>query len=99
MLVIFSGLSPAAAVQSLDLNRIHYLEQRIAGAYGCCYRHGREALDLLSGGAVPVTDLISHRLPLRDVAQGLEIVKNKSGMKVVLYPHEGGMTSCLNRKI
>jgi L-iditol 2-dehydrogenase len=99
MLVVFSGLSPAAAVQALDLNHIHYREHRIAGAYGCCYRHGREALGLLADGSVPVTDLISHRLPLRELGTGLEIVKNKSGMKVVLYPHEGGMTSCLNRKI
>jgi L-iditol 2-dehydrogenase len=86
LLVIFSGLAPAAAVQTLDLNRVHYLEQKIAGAYGCCYRHGREALDLLAGGSVPVRDLISHRFPLTELAQGLEIVKNKSGMKILLYP-------------
>jgi L-iditol 2-dehydrogenase len=86
LLVIFSGLAPAAAVQALDLNRVHYLEQKIAGAYGCCYRHGREALDLLAGGSVPVRDLISHRFPLTELAQGLEIVKNKSGMKILLYP-------------
>jgi L-iditol 2-dehydrogenase len=86
LLVIFSGLSPAAAVQSLDLNRIHYLEQRIAGAYGCCYRHGEEALRMLAEKSLVVKDLISHHLPLQDLGQGLEIVKNKKGMKVLLYP-------------
>lgn len=86
LLVIFSGLSTAAAVQALDLNQIHYLEQRIAGAYGCCYRHGAEALRMLAEKSVVVDDLISHRLPLQDLGQGLEIVKNRKGMKVLLYP-------------
>jgi L-iditol 2-dehydrogenase len=85
-LVIFSGLSQTGEVQPLDLNRIHYLEQKIAGAYGCCYRHGREALRLLADGSVRVKDLISHRLPLWELERGLEIVKNKLGMKVLLYP-------------
>ncbi|MBI5584529.1 MAG: alcohol dehydrogenase catalytic domain-containing protein [Deltaproteobacteria bacterium] len=90
LLVIFSGLSPTAAVQTLDLNRIHYLEQKIAGAYGCCYRHGEEALRLLAEGSLAVNDLISHRLPLSDLERGLEIVKNKKGLKVLLYPQTTG---------
>jgi L-iditol 2-dehydrogenase len=85
-LVIFSGLSKAAEVQSLNLNQIHYLEQKISGSYGCCYRHGQEALRLLAEGRIRVKDLVSHRLSLWDLDQGLEIVRNKNGMKVLLFP-------------
>jgi L-iditol 2-dehydrogenase len=85
-LVIFSGLSKAGEVQPLNLNQIHYLEQRITGAYGCCYRHGQEALRLLAEGRIRVKDLVSHRLSLGDLDQGLEIVRNRKGMKVLLSP-------------
>jgi L-iditol 2-dehydrogenase len=85
-LVIFSGLSRGAEILPLDFNRAHYLEQKIVGAYGCCFRHGRQALDLLAGGRVPVKDLISHTLPLRDLRQGLDLVKKRTGAKILLNP-------------
>jgi L-iditol 2-dehydrogenase len=85
-LVVFSGLSRGSEILPLDFNRVHYLEQRIIGAYGCCYRHGRQALDLLAGGLVRVRDLISHILPLRELRQGLDLVKNRAGAKILLIP-------------
>lgn len=85
-LVVFSGLAPDAATLPVNLNELHYHEQTVVGAYGCQYRHGVEALQLLHSGAVRVTDLVSHRLPLNDLAVGLDIVEQRSGMKVLLYP-------------
>lgn len=89
-LVVFSGLSPSAdEVAAPSLNRLHYYEQTAVGAYGCAFRHGVEALDLLASGDLPVADLISHRLPLSDLRDGLDIVARRSGMKVHLYPAGG----------
>lgn len=85
-LVVFSGLSPAGERQPLSLNQIHYGEQRVVGAYGCCYRHGVEALDHITRGTLAVRDLISHRLSLWELEKGLEIIKQRQGMKVLLYP-------------
>jgi L-iditol 2-dehydrogenase len=85
-LVLFSGLSPAAASQPLDFNAMHYLEQRVAGAYGCTYRHSTEAIRMLDQGEVSVDDMVSHRLPLSDLDHGLGIVERRDGMKVLLYP-------------
>lgn len=85
-LVVFSGLAPAAAAQPIDLNRLHYLEQTLIGAYGCAPRHGPEALALIASGAVPVRDLVTHRLPLWNLATGLDLVANRAGMKVLLDP-------------
>lgn len=85
-LVVFSGLSPARERQPLSLNQIHYGEQKVVGAYGCCYRHGVEALDHITRGTIAVRDLISHRLSLWELGEGLEIVKQRQGMKVLLYP-------------
>ena len=85
-LVVFSGLSPAAACQRLDLNTMHYLEQRVAGAYGCTYQHGEEAIRMLEQGLIRVDDLVSHRLPLAELDHALGIVEQRAGMKVLLYP-------------
>lgn len=88
-LVVFSGLAPDKARQSIDLNRLHYHEQTIVGAYGCCYRHGKQALNWISQGRVAVHDVISHRLPLTELGRALDIVRKREGMKILLYPYDG----------
>jgi L-iditol 2-dehydrogenase len=86
-LVVFSGLLPDAdAGLHVGLNRLHYYEHTVVGAYGCCFRHGEAALGLLAGGELRVDDLISHRLPLHDLERGLDVVARRTGMKVHLYP-------------
>ncbi len=85
-LVVFSGLSPKNESLPVSFNRLHYREQTLVGAYGCCYRHGVRALALLSAGKVAVEDLISHRMPLENLAEALDIVAGRKGMKVLLYP-------------
>jgi L-iditol 2-dehydrogenase len=85
-LVVFSGLSPADDRMEVSLNRLHYHEQTLVGAYGCAYRHGVAALNLIASGAVPVGDLPSHRLPLGRLAEALERVATRRCMKILLYP-------------
>ena len=89
-LVVFSGLLPAADRDlHVSLSRIHYFEHTFVGAYGCSFRHGVEALDLLATGRLRVDDLISHRLPLAELDRGLDLVERRAGMKVHLYPERG----------
>jgi L-iditol 2-dehydrogenase len=85
-LVIFSGLLKPHDVISVNFNKIHYLEQSIVGAYGCCYRHGEAALNYLSQNKIAVNDLITHQLPLYDLEHALNLVENRKCMKVHLYP-------------
>jgi L-iditol 2-dehydrogenase len=82
-LVVFSGLRPMNASVVVDFNTLHYREQSIIGAYGCCYRHGVDALNYISDGKVPVADLISHRLPLEALEQGLSLVERREGIKIL----------------
>ena len=85
-LVVFSGLPKADDSLKVNFNELHYMEQTLVGAYGCCYRHGVQALELLSDGSVVVEDMISHRMPLDDLGAALELVAQRSGMKILLYP-------------
>jgi L-iditol 2-dehydrogenase len=85
-LVLFSGLHPADDRLAVSFNQLHYFEQTLVGAYGCCYRHGIQALDAIAGGMVNVEDLISHRMPLAHLEGALEMVEKRQGMKILLYP-------------
>ena len=86
-LVVFSGLLPVDdAALHVSLSAVHYHEHTFVGAYGCSFRHGVEALDLLASSRLRVDDLISQRLPLADLDEGLDLVARRAGMKVHLYP-------------
>jgi L-iditol 2-dehydrogenase len=98
-LVVFSGLLPADdAALRVSLSAIHYHEHTLVGAYGCSFRHGVEALDLLASRRLRVDDLISHRLRLAELDEGLDLVARRAGMKVHLYPGPlpDGRTSTLS---
>lgn len=85
-LVVFSGLPKDDSTFPVDFNQLHYLEQTIVGAYGCSYRHGVQALDMIATGQVNVKDMISHRLPLGELDEALGLVERRDGMKILLYP-------------
>ncbi|MBI3002242.1 MAG: alcohol dehydrogenase, partial [candidate division NC10 bacterium] len=46
----------------------------------------REALDLLAGRGVRVGDLITHRLPLSALGEGVAAVRERRALKVILRP-------------
>jgi len=85
-LVVFSGLLPDDDKTQISFNQLHYYEQSIAGAYGCAYRHGVQALAWLSDGTISVADMISHRLPLAALEEALQLVENRESIKILLYP-------------
>ena len=87
-LVAFSGLSAEAVYHAADFNQLHYHEQTVIGAYGCAYRHGKTALDLISSGAVTVSDLVSHTMPLSALSTALDMVAERTCMKIHLIPQE-----------
>ncbi len=93
-LVVFSGLLPRDdAALRVSLNAVHYHEHTFVGAYGCSFRHGVAALGLLGSGRLRVDDLISHRLPLTALDEGLDLVARRAGMKVHLYPGAASATA------
>nr|MBF0221858.1 alcohol dehydrogenase catalytic domain-containing protein [Desulfobulbaceae bacterium] len=90
-LVVFSGLPKDDCALPIDFNTLHYLEQTLVGAYGCSFRHGVEALALLSDGRIQVDDMVSHRMPLWELKDALRLVSEKISMKVLLYTLDSGV--------
>ena len=82
----FGGLPKDNSVINLDSNLVHYRELKIFGANGSTPAQNAAALRLIATGAVPVKDLITHRLPLERVLEGIEAVKSGNSIKVVITP-------------
>lgn len=83
---LFGGLPRDNPVIRFDSNLVHYRELFVLGAYGSAPRHNREALALISSGAVPVEDLITDRLTLDEVHRAIDTVTKGEGLKVVIEP-------------
>jgi L-iditol 2-dehydrogenase len=82
----FGGLPKDNPIIACDSNLVHYRELTIVGANGSSPQHNEEALGLISTGAVPVSDLITHRLPLESVLDALQIVAAGDAIKVTIEP-------------
>jgi len=79
----FAGTYPPGIVP-IDPNVVHYKQLWVTGSYHFTPDGFRAALNLLARGAVRVTPLVSHCLPLARVAEGFEIVANRRGNKVLI---------------
>ncbi|MEU0571860.1 zinc-dependent dehydrogenase [Nonomuraea sp. NPDC005983] len=82
----FGGLPKDSPVIRLDSNLVHYRELTIVGANGSSPAHNAEALRLIAEGAVPVADLITQRLPLSRVLDGIDLVSRGEAIKVTIEP-------------
>lgn len=82
----FGGLPKDKPNITVDSNVVHYRELIIAGANGSSPAQNAEALSLIASGKVPVADLITHRMPLSDVAGAISAVTSGEAIKVVINP-------------
>lgn len=82
----FGGLPRDNPFIRCDSNRVHYRELFLMGANGSSPAHNAQALDLIATGAVPVADLITHRMPLERVHEAISAVTGGEAVKVVVEP-------------
>jgi L-iditol 2-dehydrogenase len=85
-LSLFGGLAKDKPTITVDSNLVHYRELTIVGVNGSSPTHNKMALELIASGAVPVTDLITHHLPLTSVLEAIEIVARGEAIKVTIEP-------------
>ncbi len=79
---IFAGIYPHTTLD-IDPNLIHYKELVLTGSADSTPRDMYDALQLIETGQVKVEELISHLLPLEELQQGFELVKDEQGFKVM----------------
>jgi L-iditol 2-dehydrogenase len=61
-------------------------ELTVSGTSGASPAQNARALDLISSGAVPVTDLITHRFPVAEFAGALAAITSGGAIKVTIEP-------------
>lgn len=82
----FSSLPQDSPLMPFDANAIHYRELTIVGASGASPAQNAAALELIASGQVPVHDLITHTLPLDQVAEAIDTVARGEAIKVTIQP-------------
>ncbi|MEW5865756.1 MAG: alcohol dehydrogenase catalytic domain-containing protein [Bacillota bacterium] len=80
---IFAGLYPEGRLD-VDLNVIHYKQIELTGSHDFNHGHFNLAMRLLERGQINVRSLISHVLPLDRLEEGLLVVAERRGMKVIV---------------
>ena len=83
---LFGGLPKDNPIIAFDSNVVHYRELTVVGANGSSPAQNRQALELIASGAVPVADLITLRLPLTEVLEGIAAVTRGETIKVTIEP-------------
>jgi L-iditol 2-dehydrogenase len=85
--VFFSVPDPEKTV-TVPLNRFWTQEVRILTSYYCGPPDIIDAMALLEKGVIETHDLITHRLPLKDIAEGFRLVlEGRESIKVIIEPN------------
>ncbi len=80
---IFAGIYPKDELK-IDPNLIHYGEYVLTGSADSTPENMHRALKLIEDGLVDTASLVSHLLPLEELAQGFEMVKKTEGLKIMM---------------
>lgn len=81
-LCLFSGLADGDI--KLDANLCHYRELTMVGAYGSTAAQNSAAVELIAGGGVPAGSLITARFPLEGIADAMDYVSRRQGLKAAI---------------
>ena len=83
---LFASLPKDAAGIMLDSRAIHYGELRIVGASDSRPEHVARAVQLLEEAKIDVEPIVTHRVPLDALLDGISLMKEKRSLKVMVYP-------------
>lgn len=68
----------------LSLNALYHRELTVTATYSASPAELGEAFELLVRGEIRVEPLVTHRLPLRELAQAVKLALNREALKVFL---------------
>jgi L-iditol 2-dehydrogenase len=71
---------------SLNFDPVAFKQLRVAGSVGYTAATWRRSLRILAQGRLPITDIITHRLPLDAWRHAFDLCENKAALKVLLSP-------------
>lgn len=81
--VFFGGCAPGTAI-ALDTRRVHYEELTLLGTFHHTPDTIRRAVDAMQSGELHPDGLLTHRMPLEDVAWALTLMARGQALKVLI---------------
>jgi L-iditol 2-dehydrogenase len=86
-IVFFAVPGPQKQI-TVPLNDFWTKEIQILTSYYCGPPDIADAIDFIETGALKVDDLITHKLPLKDISRGFQLVLDgKESLKVIIKPN------------
>jgi len=79
-------LGMGSGESSFNTAIISFREVEIVGTRAYDPKAWHRSYDVLASGRVPLERIVTHRLPLEEAARGLELMKRREGLKILLIP-------------
>lgn len=83
--VLFAHAAQDARV-TFDINAVFRSERQVIGAYSGSPSEQKRVLDMMLGGALDPSPLVTHRLPLARAAEAVDLCRRRAALKVLLHP-------------
>ncbi|MGI6644085.1 MAG: zinc-binding dehydrogenase [Bacillota bacterium] len=84
--LLFAGLPAEASEVTLDTNLIHYNEITVVGARSSVQRQWELALELIKGGKIDASKIVTHYVGLDEIEDGFRLARSGDAMKVAVVP-------------
>ena len=92
--VVIYGGSPTGTIMNFNPNDIHYTEKHLIGIEGIGVGDNRrperrvQALRHIASGKIDVKRMISKVMPLSQIVEAYELIKNGEALTIVIHPQE-----------
>ena len=83
---LFASMPKGASDITFDSRVVHYGELRVVGASDSRPEHVTRALHLLADEQIDTAPIVTHRVPLSAIHDGLNLMLNRQSLKVLVYP-------------
>jgi len=90
MLHLFAGPEGEGA-PTVPTGQLYHRELTVTATYSAAPADLSEAFDLLSSGAVNVRELVTHRLPLSRIQEGIDLFLRHEALKVLITANGDGV--------
>jgi len=88
MVNLFAGMSRDEPEITINSRLVHYGEISITGGSDSTARHVQTAVNLLAAGRINWEKIVTHRFPLSRFFEGMQVMLDRTGLKVAIKPQE-----------
>jgi len=85
---LFASLPKGDSDITLDSRILHYGELRLVGSSDSRPEHVAKGLRLMAEGKIDAEAIITHRVSLENIHEGLDLMIDKQSLKVLVYPQQ-----------